>query len=114
MKSYNTISDSAVSVSASEIQKYYNEHQYLFEQQESRQIAYVNFDITASAEDIQETEDWVNSLKGEFAAATDPVEFANLSSEQKVAPGVENRCFSRITQDIAWQFYRPASEWNCR
>lgn len=86
MKSYNTISDSAVSVSASEIQKYYNEHQYLFEQQESRQIAYVNFDITASAEDIQETEDWVNSLKGEFAAATDPVEFANLSSEQKVAP----------------------------
>lgn len=91
MKSYNTVSDSAVSVSASEIQKYYNEHQYLFEQQESRQIAYVNFDITASAEDIQETEDWVSSLKEEFAAAADPVEFANLSSEQKVSPSYYKR-----------------------
>ena len=86
MKSYNTVSDSAVSVTSAEIKKYYDEHRYLFEQPESRQIAYVNFDITASGEDIKETEDWVASLKEEFAAASDVLEFANLSSEEKAMP----------------------------
>ena len=86
MKSYNTISDSSVSVTSAEIKKYYDEHQHLFEQPESRQIAYVNFDITASGEDIKETEDWVASLKGEFAAASDVLEFANLSSEERALP----------------------------
>ena len=86
MKSYNTVSDSAVSVTSGEIKKYYDEHLYLFEQPESRQIAYVNFDIAASAEDIKETEEWVGSLKEEFAEASDVLEFANLSSEERAVP----------------------------
>ena len=86
MKSYNTVSDSAVKVTANEIKDYYNSHKYLFEQEEARQIAYVNFDITASAEDIKETEDWVNDLKSEFAEAKNVLEFANLSSEKRFQP----------------------------
>lgn len=86
MKSYNTVSDSAVKVTSSEIKDYYNSHKYLFEQEEARQIAYVNFDITASAEDIKETEDWVNDLKPEFAEAKNVLEFANLSSEKRFQP----------------------------
>ena len=86
MKSYNTVSDSAVKVTANEIKDYYNSHKYLFEQEEARQIAYVNFDITASAEDIKETEDWVNDLKPEFAEAKNVLEFANLSSEKRFQP----------------------------
>ena len=84
MKSYNTVSDSAVKVTANEIKDYYNSHKYLFEQEEARQIAYVNFDITASAEDIKETEDWVNDLKPEFAEAKNVL--ANLSSEKRFQP----------------------------
>ena len=42
MKSYNTVSDSAVKVTANEIKDYYNSHKYLFEREEARQIAYVN------------------------------------------------------------------------
>ena len=86
MKSYNTVSDSAVKVTANEIKDYYNSHKYLFEREEARQIAYVNFDITASAEDIKETEDWVNDLKPEFAEAKNVLEFANLSSEKRFQP----------------------------
>ena len=86
MKSYNTVSDSAVKVTANEIKDYYNSHKYLFEQEEARQIAYVNFDITASAEDIKETEDWVNDLKPQFAEAKNVLEFANLSSEKRFQP----------------------------
>ena len=58
----------------------------MFEREEARQIAYVNFDITASAEDIKETEDWVNDLKPEFAEAKNVLEFANLSSEKRFQP----------------------------
>lgn len=86
MKSYNTVSDSVVKVSPNEIKDYYNSHKYLFEQDESRQIAYVNFDITASAEDIKETEDWVNDLKPEFAEANNVLEFASLSTEKRHQP----------------------------
>ena len=84
--SYNTVSDSAVKVTANEIKDYYNSHKYLFEREEARQIAYVNFDITASAEDIKETENWVNDLKPEFAEAKNVLEFANLSSEKRFQP----------------------------
>lgn len=83
LKSYNTISDSSITVTSNEIKDYYNSHQYLFQVPESRRIAYVSFDITASPEDIKETEEWVNSLKDEFASAPNVIEFATLSSEKR-------------------------------
>lgn len=86
VKSYNTVSDSTIKVTPSEIKDYYHSHEQFFQQPESRQIAYVNFDITASSEDIKETEEWVNSLKDEFATTTNVIEFANLSSEKKFEP----------------------------
>ena len=85
-KSYNTVSDSAVSVTNNEIKDYYNSHKYLFEQQEMRQIVYVNFDVSASAEDIQETEEWVKESIPEFTNASNVIEFANLSSEKRFQP----------------------------
>jgi len=87
VKNYNTISDSTIKVSTSEIKDYYHAHEPLFQQTaESRQIVYVNFDITASSEDIKETEEWVSSLKEEFATAPNVLEYANLSSEKKFEP----------------------------
>lgn len=86
MKSYNTVSDSAVKVTNNEIKDYYNSHKYLFEQNEARQIVYVNYDISASAEDIQETEEWVKESMPEFATVNDIIEFANLSSEKRFQP----------------------------
>lgn len=83
MKSYSSISDSAVKVSDSEIKTYYNDHQKLFDQQESRKIAYVNFDIEASPEDYRETESWVKDLEKEFVKTEDAGEFVNLSSDKK-------------------------------
>jgi peptidyl-prolyl cis-trans isomerase D len=86
VKSYNTVSDSAVTVTPAEIKEYYNEHQHLFKQQESRQLTYVTFDVTASPEDVRETELAVEQLKPEFEAATDVIEFANSATEKKVEP----------------------------
>ncbi|MDR0544219.1 MAG: SurA N-terminal domain-containing protein [Odoribacteraceae bacterium] len=86
VKSYNTISDSAVTVTPSEIKAYYNSHQQLFKQQESRQISYVSFDVSASAEDIQETRQYLEDLKPDFAAAANVIEFASTNTEVKAEP----------------------------
>lgn len=83
VKSYATISDSAVSVSADEIKEFYNSNKKLFEQPESRNVVYVNFDIEASPEDYKETENWVTSMTEEFAKTDNVSEFVDLSSDVK-------------------------------
>lgn len=83
VRNYASVSDSAVSISNNEIKEYYNSHKNLFQQQESRRIAYVNFDITPSADDYSETRKWINSLKEEFETTDNAVEFVDLSSDVK-------------------------------
>lgn len=83
VKNYSTIEDSTISVSNSEIKEYYNKHQKRFEQPESRRIVYVNFDIEPSGEDFSDTEKAVAELVEEFAATEEPLEFVNLTSDQR-------------------------------
>lgn len=83
VKNYSTIDDSTITVSSSEIKDYYNKNQKRFEQPESRNIVYVNFDIAPSGEDYTETEKVVADMVSEFAETVDPLEFVNLSSDQK-------------------------------
>lgn len=83
VKNYNTIDDSTISISNKEIETYYKENQARFQQEESRRIAYVNFDIDPSGEDYAETEKAVAELVDEFAASNEPMEFVNLTSDRK-------------------------------
>lgn len=83
VKNYSTIDDSTITVSSSEIKDYYNKNQKRFEQPESRNIVYVNFDIAPSGEDYTETEKVVADMVSEYAETVDPLEFVNLSSDQK-------------------------------
>lgn len=83
VKTYASIEDSTIQVSNDEIKKYYESHQKLFEQPESRKIVYVNFDVEASGEDFTETEKWVAKLIQEFAETENPQEFVDLSSDKK-------------------------------
>lgn len=83
VKNYTTIEDSTVQVSESEIKTYYNEHPKMFEQTESRRIVYVNFDIEPSGEDYTETEESVRALVQELSESEDPLDFVNLTSDQK-------------------------------
>ncbi len=83
VKNYNTIDDSTISINNKEIETYYQENQARFQQEESRRIAYVNFDIDPSGEDYAETEKAVAELVDEFAASDEPMEFVNLTSDRK-------------------------------
>lgn len=83
VKSYSTIDDSSINISNSEIKEYYNNNQKRFQQEESRKIVYVNFDIEAAGDDFSETEKSVQELVVEFTETSDPIDFANLSSDKK-------------------------------
>ncbi|RUT78152.1 peptidylprolyl isomerase [Ancylomarina longa] len=86
VKSYNLISDSTVTVSNDEIQSYYNEHQDLFKQTESRRIDYVPFLIEPSTEDYKATEKWVADIKGDFTSEINNIQFVDLNGDTKFNP----------------------------
>lgn len=68
---YSSLPDSLFTVSKSEMKKYYAEHKNMFEQQPSRSISYVVFDVEATAEDMSAIENEVRGAATEFAATDD-------------------------------------------
>ena len=78
---YNSIPDSAVKVTDSELQDYYNKHQQDYQQEGSRTINYINFPVVASADDDAKTLTWINDIKDDFAKASNDKEFVNANSD---------------------------------
>jgi len=73
---YTTIDDKAVTVSDDEIQKYINDHKDQFEQkEESRNIDFVSISAAPTPADSAAIRSQLESIKGEFAATTDPGAF---------------------------------------
>jgi peptidyl-prolyl cis-trans isomerase D len=80
-KNYASVPDSAVTVSGSDLEAYYSKHKENFKKNALRDIEYVTFDVAPSEDDIKEAEKWINDTKEEFAAASDPVQFINLTAD---------------------------------
>jgi len=81
VKNYNLIPDSTITVTESEIKEYYNNHQDLFKQTESRKIDYVPFAIEPSTEDYKATEKLITDLKEDFATESNNVQFIELNGD---------------------------------
>jgi len=74
LASFTTIPDSAVSINEDEIKDYYNKHSNLFEQETSRDIEYVAFNIEPTEADRKATNDWVEEMIQDFSnAEIDPI-----------------------------------------
>ena len=84
-KSINSIPDSSVTVSESDIQKYYDEHGYLFQQNVSRDVAYVSFNIVPSSEDSAKALKDIKSIYDEFVNSKDPLDYARMNSDLSVS-----------------------------
>jgi peptidyl-prolyl cis-trans isomerase D len=82
-KNFSLISDSSVTVSSSDIQTYYDSHKDNYKRTALRDIEYVTFDVVPSEDDIKQAEQYVNKTKEEFATATNPVEFINLTADSR-------------------------------
>jgi peptidyl-prolyl cis-trans isomerase D len=83
VKNYSSIPDSSIKVTEGETQDYYNKHKENFKTSALRDIEYVSFDITPSADDKNMAEQWILKTKPEFQSATNPVEFINLTADTR-------------------------------
>jgi peptidyl-prolyl cis-trans isomerase D len=80
-KRYNTIADSTVVLNDADLQKYYKEHQYEFEQEASRKLEYVLFDVFPSQEDDQKVLADISDVKAEFTQSEDDTAFVAANSD---------------------------------
>jgi peptidyl-prolyl cis-trans isomerase D len=83
LKNYASLSDSSVTISATDIEEYYSKHKDSYKRTPLRDIEYVTFDVIPSEDDIKQTEQWIEKTKEELATAADPVQFINLSSDSR-------------------------------
>lgn len=86
---YNSIADSTIQVSKSDIQAFVSNHQEDFKQEKARDIRFVYFEEKASAEDEKAVEDAITAL------LSDTVEYVQESNSTDTIPGFRN------TQDMA-------------
>jgi len=83
MKNYSSVPDSMVNISTTDLEAYYSKHKETFKKNPLRDIEYVTFDVVPSEEDIRQAYDWINKTKTEFAEASDPVQFINLTADTR-------------------------------
>ena len=77
--------DSTVVVSKSEIKKYYKNHQKFYEQKANRDIEYVVFEVTPSADDIAAANEKVSAVYDEFGATTNMKAFLLRNSDRQLS-----------------------------
>ncbi|HPI69214.1 MAG TPA: SurA N-terminal domain-containing protein [Bacteroidales bacterium] len=83
MKNYASVPDSAVEIKRSELESYYSKHKNSYKRSALRDIEYVTFDILPSENDRRDAEEWINETKEEFAEASDPEQFINLTADTR-------------------------------
>ncbi len=80
---YTSVSDSAVILTDKDYEAYYNEHKQEFEQEPTRDIDYVMFEVNPSNEDVDATTKQVNDLFTEFQTTDNIPEFVNSVSDKR-------------------------------
>jgi len=66
VKRFNEISDTSITLSESELKDYYNDHKEDYEQEASKKIEYVTFNILPSEQDEALVRKWSNDMYQEF------------------------------------------------
>ena len=82
-RNYAMVADSSVTVTSDEIRDYFDAHKENFKRSAVRDMEYITFDIVPSESDLKEAETWATNEKSEFAAATDLVQYINLTADTR-------------------------------
>ena len=104
-KKFDTVADSTISVTDEDLKKYYDAHNFEFEQKdETRKVEYVVFKVNPSQQDREELNKNIAALKVEFQATTDDSAFVNANSTEsirvetakrgKLGPQIDSAVFS--------------------
>lgn len=78
---FTSVEDSLVQAEDSELRKYYNENQFRYEQDETRAIDYVIFEVLPSDEDRKQIANTVNEIYNEFKEIDEVDVFVNSVSD---------------------------------
>lgn len=81
--SYTSIADSVVTLTDADYEKFYKENKHKYQQEASRDIEYVTFDILPSQEDREKIAAEVQQLYTEFATTENIVSFVNTTSDER-------------------------------
>ena len=81
VQTYATIPDSAVTITNEDLKAYYKKHHKQWEQENSRDIEYVVFNIEPSDEDRTAANEWIENIKDEFEHTADPFQFIRVNSK---------------------------------
>ncbi|MEI6696041.1 MAG: SurA N-terminal domain-containing protein [Bacteroidota bacterium] len=80
---FTSVSDSAVLLTDKDYETYYEEHKQEFDQEPSRDLDYVMFEVLPSKEDQAATTKQVNDLFSEFQTSDNIPEFVNSVSDKR-------------------------------
>ncbi len=82
LRRYTSIPDSAISYTDNDLQKYYKNNENEFQQEASRDIEYLVFEVIPSREDDLAAQEWIARIKDEFVRIEDPVSLVAMESDQ--------------------------------
>ncbi len=82
-KPYNSIPDSLVNISDSQIKNYYDSHREKFRQTASRDVEYVLFDVIPSSDDYSAAAEYINTIADDFRSSDSPMQYATLNSQER-------------------------------
>ncbi len=114
---FTSVPDSAIEVSDKDIKAYYKSNLYKYEQDESRDLKYVYFEVLPSEEDYKVAEDWINNIKPEFEQldVKDIRQFINFQSSTpyndrnysygELESGLNNFMFSAKEGDVYGPYF---------
>ena len=91
VQNFTSISDSAIKVNRSDLEKYYKEHLNLYKQEESRDVRYVYFEVVPSQADFDAARKWINDILSDFSQADDIRQFVNVDSDVPFDPKNYNK-----------------------
>ena len=78
---FSDVDDKTINISDDDIKAYYDKHEKDFEQDASRDIAYVTFKIEPSKKDTLYTKEWINKVFKEFSTTDDNIQVINYNSD---------------------------------
>ena len=100
---FGSVADSLVNITDDDLQAYYEEFKYNYEQDELRSLDYVVFDIKASTEDRKNIANEVNQLYQEFKTTDDVTLFVNSVSDDRYDSTFKKR--SELSPSIANEMF---------
>ncbi|MDA8963510.1 SurA N-terminal domain-containing protein [bacterium] len=78
---FNTIPDSLIEISDNDLENYIEENSEEYQQDASREIEYVVFNVTPSQEDREDASNWIEDIKTDFANSDDDDQFTRKNSD---------------------------------